>query len=223
MAKKLKLNENMNTATIDTFPPTYPARPTTGGKPLGKVWEMTDKRNTIFTPKYNGWRVFLNTVTGVMYNRQLERLSIEHEFTDALSLIRRQLTPVADSFSEWLDCEGLSRRHGIGRGTLIVLDMPSIPGRYEDRQSVLRVLLPSVHKVDEKPKDNHVYVPTIFNFEDKVEAKYWDGVAQRMNKEWDAEFYEGWVGVDAGSKYPTQLVGAERKAHSWTKHRWEEG
>lgn len=202
------------------FPPTYPARPTRGGEPLGRVWNLLKKRDVIYTPKYNGWRVFLNTLTGAMFNRHLERLSIEDEFVDALRKIRKHITP--SHYSEWLDCEGLSRRHGIGKGTLIVLDMPSMEGRYEDRQAVLRVCLPSIHKVDEKPKDNHVYVPTIFNFADKAEAEYWDATARRMNKEWDAEFYEGWVGVVAGSKYPSQLISATKTTHNWVKHRWND-
>lgn len=222
----MKLKSMITKGTTDIsfdFPPTFPARPSTGGEPFGRVWNATSKRDIIYTPKYNGWRVFLNTVSGVMLNRQLERLSIESEFERAINIIRRCIAPVEGSMSEWLDCEGLSRRHGIGKGTLIVLDMPSMPGRYEDRQSVLRVCLPSTHIVDQKPLDDYVYVPTMFNFEDKDEAKYWDNTAKRMNKEWDAEFYEGWVGVNAGSKYPTQLVGAEKKTPHWTKHRWEEG
>ena len=203
---------------VETFPPTYPARPSTGGEPLGRVWNATSKKDIIYTPKYNGWRVLLNTHTGEMYNRQLERLSIGSEFGEAVRKIQKVLPP--SSFSKWLDCEGLSRRHGIGRGTLIVLDMPSMGGRYEDRASVVRICLANILNVDKKPDDNHVYVPQIFNFNDKGEAEYWDARLQSMNKEWGVEFYEGWVGVAAGSKYPVQLVSANKKTHSWVKHRW---
>ncbi len=54
--------------------------------------------------------------TGAMFNRRGELLSIADEFTDALKDHSR-------SRLVWPDCEALERRHGIGRGSLIVLDV----------------------------------------------------------------------------------------------------
>jgi hypothetical protein len=95
---------------------TYPARPINGG------WlELAlPKRGLWYTePKYNGWRVLARAPSGTCFNRHGAPLSIAHEFAAALVKLRGtgELMGI-----EWFDCEGLERRHAIGRGTLVVLD-----------------------------------------------------------------------------------------------------
>src|ERR1043165_28768 len=98
-------------------PPTYPLRPVNGG-PLPKALPKTGR--WIYEPKYNGWRTLVHVPTGAMFNRKCEPLSIASEFAQGVAL--RQSALDADAF-EWADCEALERRHGIGRGSLIVLDV----------------------------------------------------------------------------------------------------
>ena len=38
--------------------------------------------------KYNGWRVWVHNLTGAMFNRKLEPLSISREFEPALEILR---------------------------------------------------------------------------------------------------------------------------------------
>ena len=209
-------------------PPSYPARPTKGGVPMGIAWKKMNHDDVLYTPKYNGWRVLLHVPTGMCYNRQLERLTIAEEFKDAIYTIQK----CCPEDIEWLDCEGLERRHGIGRGTLMVLDFIPTPVvqhdfsnwkegiSYEDRQSVLAV---AMHKLPikehySKPDNDSAYLLPTFDRHD-VEAV--NNELQHLNEKWDAEFYEGWVGVKAKSKYPIQLVSAEKKASTWMKHRWD--
>lgn len=205
------------------LPPSYPARPHKGGVPLGMAWKQMSHNKTIYTPKYNGWRVLLHVPTGVCYNRHLELLTIGEEFKESIYKIQK----CCPDDIEWLDCEGLERRHGIGKGTLIVLDfIPPIVQHeplnttYEDRMSVLAVTLDRVpwHEHYEKPKDDSVYLPPHFSAND---VELIDDELKDMNKKWDAEFYEGWVGIKADSKYPVQLVSEDKKALNWTKHRWD--
>src|SRR5437762_1954140 len=101
---------------------TYPARPINGG-PLDKAPPKFGE--WYYEPKYNGWRALVHVPTGTMFNRKGERLSIQKEFTGAieeLQEINHQVCRI-----EWLDCEALERRHNIGRGMLIVLDLPDEP------------------------------------------------------------------------------------------------
>lgn len=204
---------------------TYPARPTTGCPVGSAVWRQTGVPTTetsdrIYSAKYNGWRVLLHVPTGVCFNRKLKPLSIADEFEDAITLIQGRIKAVENVLTgyEWLDCEGLERRHGIGRGTLIALDVPSMgDSTAEDRYCALTILFDRL-SVHEKPDNNSVYVPSHFPPE-AVETINSD--LYEINKEWNAEYYEGVVAVKAESKYPTQLVSAEKKTPDWIKHRWD--
>src|SRR6266496_729948 len=107
-------------------PITYPARPVNGGPldnalPKHGVW--------LYEPKYNGWRTLVHVESGTMFNRKGERLSISAEFRPALTKLQR--TPF-----EWLDCEALERRHGLGQGSLIVFDCIALSSFVERRQQL---------------------------------------------------------------------------------------
>lgn len=105
-------------------PITYPARPVNGGAlPLAPA----KRGEWVYEPKVNGWRALVHCPTGAMFNRQGERLSIAREFERALSKLKGSLI-------EWLDVEAFERRHRLGRGSLIVLDAPLVPGTFEQRQ-----------------------------------------------------------------------------------------
>jgi hypothetical protein len=111
-----------------TSPPFYPARPVNGGplpaaiklkrriKPDGHTW--------VYEPKVNGWRALLNTRTGEMWNRHGERLSIAREFDAVIAKIRASPTITLNPAFEWLDVEAFERRHALGRGSLVLLDLP---------------------------------------------------------------------------------------------------
>jgi hypothetical protein len=67
-------------------PPTYPARPTNGGRlelapPKPGQW--------CYEPKYNGWRTLVHAPTGSMFNRYAQPLSIAAEFGSALKSLRK--------------------------------------------------------------------------------------------------------------------------------------
>jgi ATP-dependent DNA ligase len=65
-------------------PPTYPARPLNGGK----LELARPKRGEWYAePKFNGWRTLVHRHTGAMFNRQLEPLSIQAEFAQALAAV----------------------------------------------------------------------------------------------------------------------------------------
>ena len=216
-----------SSATLDSTPITYPARPTRAGPVGGRVWKMLGEAEKkvedlkyLYSPKYNGWRVQLHVPTGHCYNRKNQRLSIEDEFDPAIKFIQERVKTLAGTLDgfDWLDCEGLERRHGIGRGCLIILDCISMHDSvFEDRACALSVAF-HTHDVFSKPQPNNVYVPCHFPRE---QAAVIDEDLFRLNKEWDTEFYEGMVGVQADSKYPLNLVNSEKSTAHWVKHRWE--
>jgi hypothetical protein len=194
--------------------PTYPARPVNGGAfNYGSIrggWK--------YEPKYNGWRALVHTPTGAMFNRRGERLSIEREFAEALFRF--------DEFPEWLDCEALDRRHGIGRGALIVLDLLDVPNTrsgqrpilidYFDRRSWLTARFNTL-PIDSRPEPGKVYCAPSYFGEQAVEI--YDEL-QAINARWGVPFYEGLVGKKESSLYPIQLRSPDQEFPFWQKHRW---
>ena len=199
-------------------PLTYPARPLNGGR-----FGLVPRRDTyLWSPKLNGWRALVHTPTGTMFNRQGEELSIANEFHEALENLSRSGIP-------WLDCEALERRHNIGRGTLIILDAVIPEYTASDRW---RVLLEETDKwqwpilnIGDKPLDNQVYLCKQTAYSDaspsgkNVLSNWWHWM-QALNKEWSAEFYEGFVAKRLDSAYPIQLRNPESECPFWVKHRW---
>ena len=219
-------------------PPTYPARPANGG-PLPHAVKRPGTWR--YEPKFNGWRALVHTPTGTMFNRRNERLSIEHEFAPLLGLLRQ----LKDAQWEWLDCEALDRRHGLGRGSLIVLDLPLSPLPHSERHQQLartlaiadgRQLGPQVEALigdayapGTTVEPNRLYYPV--NVVDYVPPDYtrssatpfrtrlWDACAA-ANRELGCQFYEGLVAKEATSRYPMQLRSASQEFPGWIKHRW---
>jgi len=187
-------------------PITYPARPVNGGPldnalPKHGVW--------LYEPKYNGWRTLVHVESGTMFNRKGERLSISAEFRPALTKLQR--TPF-----EWLDCEALERRHGLGQGSLIVFDCIALSSFVERRQQLhagfdwASELGPfEICGCDE------VRLPFISN----EPLALWTEL-QEANRILGCEFYEGVVAKRADSLYPIQLLSPNKEFPFWVKHRW---
>jgi len=204
------LNEELNAIR----PITYPLRPVNGG-PLEKAPGKVGK--WFYEPKYNGWRAIVHVPSGRMFNRHGQALSIVQEFAKALRQVR-------ESPFEWLDCEALERRHGIGRGTLIVLDAPGLSisehrsPTYEDRRVFLGQHFP-VLPAETQPNAEAVCLPPAFDYE-SIEALLWFHSLQCQNLDWNCNFYEGVVAKRADSLYPSQLSDPSREFPFWVKHRW---
>ena len=191
---------------------TYPARPMNGG-PLNGSPKLG---RWLYEPKYNGWRVLVHVPTGTCFNRHGQPLSIQDEFAVALGMLRGGCPYT------WLDCEALERRHGLGRGTLILLDIldrARIP--YERR--MLTGLewpnRPSPLPLDKPPAAESGYTAA-GPFEGLVDVRrVWDWM-QRINQQWGCTFYEGVVAKRADSLYPLQLQSPDRTTPDWVKHRF---
>jgi len=197
-----------------TQPPTYPARPISGGPlVLGTILAGT----WYYEPKYNGWRALVHVPSGTMWNRHNNPLTIQSEFTRALAKLKQ--TPF-----EWLDCEALERRHNLGRGTLIVLDAPVLsasedrPWTYERRRQHLEQYFLMLN-TDTKPQELEIYIPPSLPLAN-VWAINWYEQLKQINQRWNAEFYEGVVAKRAGSLYPLQTRSAKEEFPSWVKFRW---
>jgi hypothetical protein len=199
---------------MEIKPPTYPARPINGG-PLEK--SLPKSAPTTWDDKYNGWNVLVHLASRACYNRKLEPLSITAEFKPALEKLRGTLDCAA---FKWVNCEGLERRHNIGRGTLIVYDVLPEPeyrqAIFTERRAWLNAVLPPMNPIGERPcGDNEVRV-----------ARSWiDPQAawihlQAENKRLGCPFYEGLVAKRNDSVYPFQLRSPEVDFPFWMKHRW---
>jgi len=181
--------------------PTFPMRPMNGGdfmrsRPKRGEW--------IYQPKLNGWRAILNTHTGEMFNRHGKPLSITHEFSESVKAIREHTK------WQWLDCEGMARRHNIERGKLYVLDY--IPESYDktpfvDRHAALDDAFHTLECIVD-------YVPA------HLAESEWQTL-QNSNKVLGDEFFEGFVAKRLDSPYVHQLRSSSEESPYWIKHRWE--
>jgi len=117
---------------------TYPARPIQGGR-----LELAPPKRGLWyaEPKLNGWRTLIHTPTGTMWNRQGSLLTIADCFRPALAALAK----LATRGLVWADCEALERRHNLGRGTLVVLDVVPESGTpcYEQRRAMLETIIPT--------------------------------------------------------------------------------
>jgi hypothetical protein len=195
--------------------PTYPARPVNGG-PLDRALPKSSPHS--FDAKYNGWRALVHIPTCGMFNRKGEPLSIASEFQPALNQLR--VTLDCEAF-KWADCEALERRHGIGRGTLILLDvLPEPQYRAATRDERILWIPPAVvpyHQIQTKPAPDSLYQTEKFSAGEADAA--WQNL-QAINLAFGCEFYEGLVAKRADSKYPFQLRSPEETFPFWIKHRW---
>lgn len=187
-------------------PPTFPAYPTNGG-PLHVA---RPKLGTWYAePKYNGWRALVHAPSGAMWNREGKRLSIAHEFQKALAQIRA--LPFA-----WLDCEALERRHGIGRGSLIVLDLVLPELIYTQRRALLTKQFPLC------PEPEHVQENAIYVTPSHCDAAgLWSDLQLVTGHSSLVTFFEGLVMKKADSLYPMQLRSPKEPCRAWVKHRWQ--
>lgn len=194
----------------------FPMRPTNGGTRcpglLRGQWD--------FEPKYNGWRALIHVPTRMVFNRHGATLSIGKAFHEAMDELCSTLDKVPEAF-EWIDCEGLERRHNIGHGTLIVLDVIPEPefseATYAERRLWFTPGLIRRHHPGQKPDANSVYASST------IAAMYapqaWDQL-QAINKEWGCQFYEGLVAKRHDAPYNIQTVSPEQTSSAWCKFRW---
>jgi hypothetical protein len=196
------------------IPPFFPARPVNGG-PLDQA--LPKSGNWTVEGKYNGWRSWVHNPTGTMFNRHLEPLSIADEFQPALAMLRRLPW-------EWSDTEALERRHGVGRGSLILFDyLPVNPlETYCERNRYINacadVVGIPVHKELDRPIANDcVYLPMTWLME--AALGLWD-ILPQCNRTLGCEFWEGLVAKRNDSIYPRQRRSPNLDFPFWMKHRW---
>jgi len=185
----------------------YPPRPLNAG-PLELAAKKFGKH--LYSPKLNGYRCLVHTPTGTIFNRTGGLLAIRSEFAEVLK--RLQLSRFT-----WLDCEALERRHGIGKGSLMVIDSP-IRGNAQERFDALSTEF-AVHKYEQAPDENSLFLIPQMVLEPAAALDLWKEL-QGLNAEWACDFFEGIVTKRADSLYPIQTRDPERTFPAWTKSRW---
>jgi hypothetical protein len=198
---------------------TYPARPIQGGR-----LELAPPKRGLWyaEPKLNGWRALIHTPTGTMWNRHGALLTIADCFRPALGALAK----LAGRGLVWADCEALERRHNLGRGTLIVLDVVPESGTrsYERRRALLETLLPmdAVFSGDTSravPCGAVVLTPTL-RADSHADALAFYQRLRAANRALGCDFFEGVVMKRADSIYPVQLRSATEEFRGWAKHRF---
>jgi hypothetical protein len=123
---------------------------------------------------------------------------------------------------EWFDCEALDRRHGLGRGTLLVFDYiqaPSVAGApLGKRKELLAPAFPE-HDYGQVPLAEALYGvrphdPAAIGPQELYRQ------LRQLNARWDCPFYEGLVAKRLTDAYPLQLRSPGQEFVGWVKHRW---
>lgn len=144
-----------------------------------------------------------------MFSRHGGILSIASEFRSALNQLR-------GSRFEWLDCEGLERRHNIGKGSLIILDWMDPEFTHETRREHLRAdFEQGPNPLRDRVPDNSVLLVPEFTDPDAL----WEE-AKLANEHLGCEFFEGMVGRRVDRLYGFQLRNPELESCDWCKSRW---
>ena len=198
---------------------TYPARPIQGGRldlspPKRGLWYAE--------PKLNGWRALIHTLTGTMWNRHGDLLTIADCFRPALATLAK----LADQGIIWADCEALERRHNLGRGTLVILDFVPESGAptYEQRRATLESLLTSNpvfsgNATQPIPCGMAVLTPNLRVVSHADALAFYEKL-RAANRLLGCDFFEGVVMKRADSIYPVQLRSATEECRGWCKHRF---
>ena len=204
-----------------TPPPllTFPARPIQGGR-----LELAPPKRGLWyaEPKLNGWRALIHTPTGTMWNRHGTLLTIADCFRPALAALAK----LASRGLVWADCEALERRHNLGRGTLVVLDVVPESGTpiYTARRALLESLLPCDPVFDgdsARPVPSGAAVLTPSRRADShADALAYYQRLRDANRALGCDFYEGVVMKRVDSPYPVQLRSATEEFRGWAKHRF---
>jgi hypothetical protein len=223
-------------------PPCYPARPVNGGplpkaRPKHGVWR--------YEPKLNGWRAWVHTPTGQMFNRENQPLSITAEFRPVLDRIVARRA--AGRCPDWLDVEALSRRVPVGKGSLILLDFWydfAAGHTYDLRQQDIYGLFMAedgahapickMWAQEQMPPPENELLSFAYTYEDEAAQRErgatvidpdlfplaaWERL-QQVNAALGCELFEGLVAKRADSIYPTQLRSSSQEFAYWMKHRW---
>ncbi len=198
---------------------TYPARPIQGGR-----LELAPPKRGLWyaEPKLNGWRALIHTPTGTMWNRHGALLTIADCFRPALAALAK----LGNSGLVWADCEALERRHNLGRGTLVVLDVIPESGTpiYTARRAMLASLLPCDPVFDGDasrpvPSGTAVLTPTRRAGSHANALAFYQQLRD-ANRALGYAFFEGVVMKRADSPYPVQLHSRTEGFRGWVKHRF---
>lgn len=216
--------------------PTYPMRPMTGG-PLSRLLSdsLTGGSGWLAQPKVNGWRALIHVPTLSVWNRHGDALTIADEFQGALEelwLVHSDALRDKEC-GDWLDCEMLSRRHGVDKGCIIVFDCPQCQwprvscAALGVRVMALEYALPPHASPSMIGINNPVCASEscILPLDpDKRWAQLqwlWLNLQQR-NKMIGADYYEGIVLKRCDSLYEHQTISASRETTAWIKCRFDQ-
>jgi hypothetical protein len=137
---------------------------------------------------------------------------LRSEFADAMF----KLSQLFDA-RKWLDCEALERRHGIGKGTLIVLDLIYELHTYGQQRFFTSFIpvLDWLNPASLQP-DSVCCLPS-FTYDEAL--NFWE-LAPVINLALGCTFYEGLVAKRLDSAYNFQLRSDSEETGDWIKHRF---
>lgn len=213
--------------------PTYPARPVNGGR---FDYAPAKTGEWLWSVKVNEWRapILLAPDGPRMFNRQGAPLSIAGAFEPVMDRLRPLCCPCGLSTpkvsqTSWLDCGAFERRHPFGRGSLVVLDLPTAPGTARDRLRALMRLAAEqdwpAYPLNRPPEPQTIYWMPQFRLDEAQPGarafleRLWARL-QILNTQFRCEAFEGLVARHADKPYPVNTRDPEATTPWWVKHRF---
>ena len=210
--------------------PTYPARPYNGGY----LTEENEDCTKVYTTKVDGSRILGNVYSLDVFNRYGERYSkskdvIPHLKTSLRDIYEELMSPIDDITERtgWVDCEHLCK-HDTFKGKVALLDLPMRKYSHLDFKIFLTKEFGSPEaniNMDFSVYEGVVILPWMMTGHPSTlmaKWKYLRELAKRgmhMHNE-STPFIEGFVGVEASSNYPVQIISPTHKSGGWVKHRF---
>lgn len=190
---------------ITTFP-TYPLRPTNGGRLESAAPKFG---NWCLEPKLDGNRVMVHLPSQEIWNRHGEPFKASRKIARAV----RQAREAFRGTVEWLDCEAIVNRHDVARGCLVVFDTIVEDILLEDRRKLLLDSGLPVASLDREPDPETAYLVPRFDWRDAETV--W-----RKLRGIGGPLYEGVVAKRLGTKYRFQRSSPSKHFPQWMKHRF---
>lgn len=188
---------------------TYPMRPINGGR-----LELAREKpgNWVVEPKPNGYRQLINLKRSLMWSRYGTYLATAGEYKIALEKLKDALPDV-----EWVDGEGLLRRHNVGQGSIVVIDILDNTTAPLEMRREPAVNIPLLPISDALERDSIYLMPRFpWSMSSALYAEA-EGAVKACKK----PIFEGIVAKSMDNpQYPIQRVSPNRESPWWVKHRF---
>lgn len=175
----------------------------------------------VWQPKVDDWRCVIHAPTSTVWNQygKLSSVAAQNKLKAALWQLRS--IDIACAGLEWLDAGIMENRHDMMRGSIVVFDVMTADGDYDERRAVLASVLeplPWATDLDAINSRDKVYLVNDW-YGDPLQFWY---TLKHQNAKLGRKFYEGCVAKRVAAGYPMTGFNPKTVTPHWVKHRHDQ-